>query len=67
MEYSNKYPKTSGSLLQYYRHEPALINEGVIVEFADNNTTALFKFKEKITGWLGNDGTKNVVTMVPLK
>ena len=50
MEYSNKYPKTSGSLLQYYRHEPALINEGVIVEFADNNTTALFKFKEKITG-----------------
>ena len=32
-----------------------------------NATTDLFKIKGKITGETGNDGTKNVEIMVPLK
>ena len=32
-----------------------------------NNTTDSFKFKAKITGQTGNNGTKGVEIMVPLK
>ena len=32
-----------------------------------NNTTDSFKFKAKITGQTGKNGTKDVETMVPLK
>ena len=31
-EYSDNYPKTSGSLSQYYRNELALNNNGAIVD-----------------------------------
>ena len=65
IEYS-KYQKTSERLLQYYRDKPAL-NDGAI-DFSDaNNKRALFNFKQKITGQTGNDGTKDVKIMVPLK
>ena len=37
------------------------------VNFDVNNTTDSFKFKAKITGQTGNDGTKDVEIMVPLK
>ena len=37
------------------------------VDFTDGNITDLFKFKQKITGQAGNDGTLNVEIMVPLK
>ena len=38
IEYSDTYSKTSGSLWQYYRDEPALNNNGFITDFpADNN------------------------------
>ena len=47
--------------------EPALNNNGAIVEFAFNSNTGSLKFREKITCQTGNDGTKNVEIVVPLK
>ena len=67
IEYSDNYAKTSWSLFQYCRDEPALNDNGSIVDFANNNTTDWFKFKQKITGHTGDDGTKNVKVVVPLK
>ena len=50
IEYSGAYSKTSVSLWQYYRDEPALDN-GNIIDFPDdNNNSASFTFKQKITG-----------------
>ena len=45
-EYSNNYSKTSGTLWQYYRKEPALTDPGVIANFSFANNSALFKFKK---------------------
>ena len=68
IEYSDNYPKTTGSLWQYCKGIPALdSNDDDIVIFADGNTTDSFKFKLKITGPKGNGGTKDVEIMVPLK
>ena len=67
IEYSGAYSKTSVSLWQYYRDEPALDN-GNIIDFPDdNNNSASFTFKQKITGQTWNGGTKDVEIMVPLK
>ena len=64
IEYSNAYPKTSGSLWQYYRDD----NISNIIDFFDgNNNSTPFKFKQQITGQTGNGGTENVEIMVPLK
>ena len=58
IEYSDNYPKTSGSLWQYYRDEP---NDNL----ADSES---FKSKIKITGKTrNNDNEKDVEIMVPLK
>ena len=65
IEYSDNYSKTSGSLWQYYRHEPALSDAGTLDNFPGNS--ALFKYKQKRTGSTENNGTKNVKIMVPLK
>ena len=66
-EYSDAYSKTSRSLWQYYRHKPALDNNGNIIDFCDDNSnSASFKFKHKITGQIGNGGTEDVEIMVPL-
>ena len=52
----------------YYRDEPALNDNGAIVDFTiANSITDLFQFKEKITGKIGNNGTKPVEIMVTLK
>ena len=67
IEYSDNYSKTSGSLWQYYRDEAVLIDAGIIVDFTGNDTFVSFNFKEKITDQTGNDGTKDVKKMVPLK
>ena len=68
IEYSDAYSKTLASLWQYYRDEPVLDNNGNIIYFPDdNNNSASFKFKQKITGQTGNDGRKDVEIMVPLK
>ena len=48
-----------------YRDEPGLNDVGALANFLGNR--ALFKFKQKLTGSAGDDGTKNVEIMVPLK
>ena len=65
IEYSDNYSKTSGSLWQYYRDEPVLTEAAVLTYFPGNS--ALFKFEQNITDSTGNDGTKAVQIMVPLK
>ena len=57
IEYSDVYLKTSGSLWQYYRDEPAIDANGNMIDFpADNNNSTSFKYKQKITGQTGNSG-----------
>ena len=67
IEYSDNYAKTTGSLWQYCKDIPARNANNEIIIFSDDNTTDSFKFKAKITGQTGNDGTKYVEIMVPLK
>ena len=67
IEYSDNYAKTTGSLWQYCKDIPARNANGDIAIFAEYNITDSFKFKAKITGQTGNDGTKDVEIMVPLK
>ena len=51
IECSNAYLKISGSLWQYYRDEPALDNNGNVIDFPDNNNnSALFKLRKKEAG-----------------
>ena len=50
IEYSDADSKTSENLWKYYRDEPALDNNGNIIDFpANNNNSASFKFKQEIT------------------
>ena len=67
IEYSGNYSKTSGSLWQYCKDIPAVNNNNATVNFTKNNLTDSFSFKVKITGQTGDDGTKKVEIMVPLK
>ena len=67
IEYSDNYAKTIGSLWQYCKDIPARNNNDEITEFTAGNPTDSFNFKVKITGRTGDDGTKNVEIMVPLK
>ena len=66
IEYSANYAKTTGSLWQYCKDIPAR-NNNQIVNFTVNNLTDSFNFKVKFTGQTGDDGTKDVEIMVPLK
>ena len=66
-EYSDNYSKTSGILFQYCREIPAVDNDGAVTDFAEANATDSSNLKVKLTCQTGNDGTKNVETMVPLK
>ena len=68
IEYCDAYSKTSRSLLQYYRDEPALDANDNIIDFSVNtNNSISFKFKQQITGQTVNVGTKDVEIMIPLK
>ena len=67
IEYSDNYAKATGSLWQYCKDIPARGNNDEIAAFDANNLTDSFKFKAKITGETGNDGTKDVEIIVPLK
>ena len=67
IEYSDNYAKTTGSLWQYCKDIPARNANDEIIVFDANNLTDSFKFKAKITGETGDDGTKDVEIMVPLK
>ena len=66
IEYSENYVKITGSLRQYCNDIPAR-NHKQIVNFAADNLTDTFNFKAKITGQTGNNGTKDIEIMVPLK
>ena len=67
IEYSDNYLKTSASLWQYCKEIPAVDNNNALVNFAENNLTDSFNFKVKILGQTGDDGTKNVQIIIPLK
>ena len=83
IEYSDNYSKTSGSLWQYTKDIPAvddnnpIVNftkdipavdhNNAIVNFTNNNLTDSFNFKVKMADQTGNNGTRNVEIMVPLK
>ena len=66
IEYSDNYAKTTGSLWQYCKDIPVRNNDAIVI-FAENNLTDSFNFKVKFTGQTGDDGTKDVEIMVPLK
>ena len=59
--------QTSRESWQYCRDEPALDDNGNIIDFPTDNNSDSLKFKQKITGQTGNRGAKDVETMVPLK
>ena len=65
--YIDNYSKTSGSLWQYTKDIPAVDNNNAIVNFTNNNLTDSFDFKVIMTSQTGDNGTKNVKIMVPLK
>ena len=67
IEYSDNYGKTTGRLWQYCKDIPTWNDNNAIIIFTDNNLTDSFKFKAKVTGQTGNNGTKDVEIMVPLK
>ena len=67
IEYSDNYAKTTGSLWQYCKDISARDNNNLIAEFTSGNTTDSFNFKAKITSQTGNNGTKDVEIIVPLK
>ena len=54
------------AILQNYKDEPVLTDAGAIKN-ADDNNSAFFKFKQKITSVTAAGGTKNIKIMVPLK
>ena len=67
IEYSDNYAKATGSLWQYCKDIPARDNNDETATFDANYLTDSCKFKAKITGETGNDGTKDVEITVPLK
>ena len=68
IEYSDSYSKTSRILFQCFRNVPPVDNDGAITDFTKANaTTDSFSLKLKLTGQTGNNVTKNVEIMVPLK
>ena len=67
IEYSDNYAKTSGSLWQYCKDIPARNDNNEIGVFTRKTLTDSFNFKVKFTGQTGNNGTKDVEIMVPLK
>ena len=68
IEYSDNYAKTTRSLWQYCKDIPARNNaNNAIIIFSEDNITDSFNFIAKITSQTGDDGTKDVEIMVPLK
>ena len=67
IEYSDNYAKTTGSSWQYSKDIPARNDNNEITVFTRNNHTDSFNFKVKFTGQTGNNGTKYVEIIVPLK
>ena len=66
IEHSDACSKTSGSLRQQYRDEPALDNNNNTIDCpTKNNNSISFKFTQQITGQTVNRGAKDVEIMVP--
>ena len=57
IQYSDVYSKTSGSLWQYYRDEPAIDNNNNIIDFLVYSNSISFKYKQQITDQARNSGT----------
>ena len=67
IEYSDNYWKTSGSLQQYYRDNPFINNDGVIIDVPDEPDKASFKYKQKVTSQTGSGRKKDVQMKISLK
>ena len=67
IENIDNYSKKIGILWQYCRDKPALADNNDIIHFNEGNAASSFDLKGKITGKTGNNDTKNVETIVPLK
>ena len=67
IEYSDNYSKTSRILFQYCRVVPAVYNNDAVTDFTKANVTDSLNLKEKLTGQTGDNGTKDVEVMIPLK
>ena len=69
IEYNDNNSKPSWILWQYCGDEPALAADGTtMADFTEANAiTDSFKIKGKITGQTGNNGTRNIEIMIPLK
>ena len=67
IDHSNNYLKTSGSLWQYCKNEPFITDDGVVIDIPDDPDSASLKYKQKITSQTGNDGTKDIQIMIPVK
>ena len=68
IEYSDNFSKTSGNLQRFHRDVPFINENGAISNFSSHNSNnASFKYKTKIAGRIGDDGSENVKTRVPLK
>ena len=67
IEYSDNYLKTSGILFQFCRNIPALDNDGAVTDFNEANVTDSLNLNKNLTGQTGDNGTKIVELMVPLK
>ena len=65
IEYSENYSKISGNLWQYYRDEPFINNNAIIIDVSDDPDSGLFKSEQNITGQTKNAGTKDVQIMAP--
>ena len=52
---------------EYCKDIPARDANNITQNFTGGNTTDSFNFKANITGQTGDDGTKDVEIMVPLK
>ena len=59
-----KQQKVYGNIVKIYQPEIIIIK---LLFFSESNLTDSFNFKVKFTGQTGDNGTKNVEIMVPLK
>ena len=67
IEYRDNHSKTSAILWKFYRDVPAADDQGEVTDFTEANLTDSFNIKVELTGQTGNNGTKDVEIMVPLK
>ena len=68
IEYSDNYSKKSEILFEFCRDVPTVDNSGAVTDFTESNATSdSLNGKVKLTGQTGNNGTKYVEIMVPLK